>query len=148
MLSRLLVLMFAAAISAYAWSAARPAVPVIYKTIQLEPFVDSIEALGTLRANEAVVLSATITDTVRAVHFEDGQRVKKGDVLVEMTDDEEDALLQEARAALNEAQRQYERVKSLAKTNLATELLLDERRQAYDSAQENFWLLSRDSTIV
>ena len=92
-------------------------------------------ALGTLRANEAVVLSATITDTVRAVHFEDGQRVKKGDVLVEMTDDEEHALLAEAQAAVGEAQRQYERVKSLAKTNLATESLLDERRQAYDSAQ-------------
>jgi membrane fusion protein (multidrug efflux system) len=44
-------------------------------------------------------------------------------------------LLAEAQAALGEAQRQYERVKSLAKTNLATESLLDERRQAYDSAQ-------------
>lgn len=135
MLARVVFLLLSVTITVYAWAAARPAVPVIYKTLQPEPFIDSIEALGTLRANEAVVLSATITDTVRAVHFEDGQRVKKGDVLVEMTDDEEHALLQEARAALGEAQRQYERVKSLAKTNLATESLLDERRQAFDSAQ-------------
>lgn len=135
MLSRVAFVLISFSVTLYAWGAARPAVPVIYKTLQPEPFADSIEALGTLRANEAVVLSATITDTVRAVHFEDGQRVKKGDVLVEMTDDEEHALLAEAQAALGEAQRQYERVKSLAKTNLATESLLDERRQAYDSAQ-------------
>lgn len=135
MLSRIVLLMLSVSISLHSWASARPAVPVIYKTLQPEPFVDSIEALGTLNANEAVVLSATITDTVRAVHFEDGQRVNKGEVLVEMTDDEEHALLAEAQAAVGEAQRQYERVKSLAKTNLATESLLDERRQAYDSAQ-------------
>lgn len=135
MLPRIVLLLLSLSISLYAWGAARPAVPIIYKTLQPEPFVDSIEALGTLHANEAVVLSATITDTVRAVHFEDGQRVKKGDVLVEMTDDEEHALLAEAQAAVGEAQRQYERVKSLAKTNLATASLLDERRQAFDSAQ-------------
>lgn len=135
MLPRIVLLLLSLSISLYTWAAARPAVPVIYKTLQPEPFVDSIEALGTLHANEAVVLSATITDTVRAVHFEDGQRVKKGDVLVEMTDDEEHALLAEAQAAVGEAERQYERVKSLAKTNLATASLLDERRQAFDSAQ-------------
>lgn len=135
MLPRIVLLLLSVSISLHSWASARPAVPVIYKTLQPEPFVDSIEALGTLNANEAVVLSATITDTVRAVHFEDGQRVKKGEVLVEMTDDEEHALLAEAQAAVGEAQRQYERVKSLAKTNLATESLLDERRQAYDSAQ-------------
>lgn len=135
MLPRIVLLLLSLSISLFTWAAARPAVPVIYKTLQPEPFVDSIEALGTLHANEAVVLSATITDTVRAVHFEDGQRVKKGDVLVEMTDDEEHALLAEAQAAVGEAERQYERVKSLAKTNLATASLLDERRQAFDSAQ-------------
>lgn len=135
MLPRLFLLFVASALCVAAWGAARPATPVITKTLQLEPFVDTLEALGTLKANEAVTLSATVTDIIRAVHFEDGQRVNAGDVLVEITDDEEHALLQEAKTAASEAQRQYERVKSLARTNLATASLLDERRQAYDSAQ-------------
>lgn len=135
MLPRIALLLTLMTFALSVWAASRPAVPVIYKTLQLEPFADGIEALGTLRANEAVVLSATVTDTVRAVHFEDSQRVKKGDVLVEILDDEEHALLQQARTAAAEAQRQYERVKSLAATNLATAALLDERRQAYDFAQ-------------
>lgn len=135
MLPRLLMLLAASTLSFTAWAQTRPAVPVVIKTLQLEPFVDTIEALGTLKANEAVTLSATVTDIVRAVHFEDGQRVKAGDLLVEITDDEEHALLQEAQTAAAEAERQYERVKSLAKTNLATASLLDERRQAFDAAQ-------------
>lgn len=135
MLPRIALLLTSMTFAMSVWATSRPAVPVIYKTLQLEPFADGIEALGTLRANEAVVLSATVTDTVRAVHFEDSQRVKKGDVLVEIIDDEEHALLQQARTATAEAQRQYERVKSLAATNLATAALLDERRQAYDFAQ-------------
>lgn len=146
MLPRFCYIVFGVAFSALAQAAAPPAVPVVVKTLQLEPFADTIEALGTLKANEAVVISATVTDTVRAVHFEDGQRVRKGDVLVEMTDDEEHALLQEAKAALGEAQRQYERVQSLAKTNLATESLLDERRQAFDSAQAK--LLATQSRLA
>lgn len=135
MLPRIALLLTTMTFALTGWASSRPAVPVIYKTLQPEPFVDSMEALGTLQANEAVVLSTTVTDTVRAIHFEDSQRVKKGDVLVEITSDEEHALLQQTRTAAAEAQRQYERVKSLAATNLATASLLDERRQAYDSAQ-------------
>lgn len=77
MLPRIALLLTTMTFALTGWAASRPAVPVIYKTLQPEPFVDSMEALGTLQANEAVVLSATVTDTVRAIHFEDSQRVKK-----------------------------------------------------------------------
>lgn len=117
-----------------AW-AQRPPAPVFVKTLSLEPFIETIEALGTLKANEGVTLSATVTETVSAVHFEDGQKVRAGDVLVEMTSDEEAALLDAAHALVDEAKRQYERVKSLAKTNLTTGSVLDERLQAYQSAK-------------
>lgn len=114
---------------------AAPAAPVIVKTLTLQPFTQTLEALGTLHSNEAITLTATVTDTVRAVHFEDGQRVEANTILVEMTSDEEHAMLEEAQFALEEAERQYRRVQSLAKTNLTTEALLDQRLQAYQAAQ-------------
>ena len=114
--------------------AAQP-VPVFVKAASVEPFVESIEALGTLRANEAVTLSATVTETITAIHFDDGQRVEAGDVLVEMTSAEEHAQLEEARSTLNEAERQYRRIQRLVKTNLASESLLDERRAAFETAR-------------
>jgi hypothetical protein len=41
-----------------------------------------VEALGTLKANESLSLTAKVTETVSAIHFEDGQRVQQGELLV------------------------------------------------------------------
>ena len=60
--------------------------------------IDKIVALGTAQANESVTLTAKLTDTVRRVNFEDGQFVEKGAVLIELTNQEEEAALAEARA--------------------------------------------------
>lgn len=114
---------------------ARPPVPVFAEQVKSEPYVARIEALGTLKAQEAVTLSALVTKTIQAIHFDDGQRVKQGEVLVEMASREERALLQEAKVTASEAERQYERVKSLQKRNLASDAQLDERRLNYDTAQ-------------
>lgn len=126
--------------------AARPPAPVFVKTLTLEPFAETIEALGTLKAKESAVLSATVTETVHAVHFEDGQQVRSGDVLVELTGDEERALLNAAQSAVDEAKRQYERVRSLAETNLTTGSILDERLQAYQAAKAQ--LLATQSRLA
>lgn len=100
-----------------------------------QSFSNALQALGTLRANEATTISASVTETVTAIHFDDGQRVKKGDVLVEMASGEERALLDAAQHALIEAEQQYLRVQSLVKSQLATQAVLDERKLAYDSAR-------------
>ena len=124
------------------YAAAAGPVPVIVATVQKKPFVETIEALGTLRSGEAVTLSATVTETISAIHFNDGQRVQANDILVEMTNNEEHALLEDAQSTLNEAERQYARVQSLIKSGLATESVLDERKQAYESAKAK-WLATQ-----
>ncbi len=98
-------------------------------------WADRTEALGTLRADESVVITANVTETISAIHFDDGQRVDAGDVLVEMTSAEETALLEEVRARVDEAERQYERVQSLAERGSASASLLDERRRELDTAR-------------
>ena len=62
--------------------------PVIVSSAYTDTFVDRVEAIGTLRANETITVASTVTETVTAINFTDGQRVTKGDVLVEMTDGE------------------------------------------------------------
>lgn len=109
--------------------------PVIVAAVRLEAFADPVEALGTLKARESVALTANVTETVSAIHFEDGQRVTAGQVLVEMTSAEEHALLEEGQVRVAEASRQYERVKSLVTQRAASESLLDERRRDLDAAR-------------
>ena len=89
---------------------------------------DEIEAIGTVFANESIRVTAQVTDTVHSVNFEDGQFVKAGTVLVEITNHEETAQLEEARANHQEAQRQYNRFKDLAGQRSASEQQLDEAK--------------------
>lgn len=107
--------------------AAGRAVPVVTYTVTTGQFVDRIEALGTVRANESVTLSAQVTEKVTKVNFEDGQLVERGDVLLEFTSEEESALLAEAQATLDEAEQQLARIEGLVKNGNATRARLDDQ---------------------
>lgn len=109
-------------------------VPVVVKEAVIDSFVDRVEALGTLRANETLEVTATVSETVTVIHFDDGQRVEAGDILVEMTGKEEHALIEEERSTIGEAKKQYDRVRPLVKRGAASQALLDQRRREYETA--------------
>jgi membrane fusion protein (multidrug efflux system) len=116
--------------------AADPPPPgVVVAPVRLVEFADRIEALGTLSANESVDLTATVTETISAIHFNDSDRVAKDQVLVEMTSREQHAQMQEARATTNEAYRQYQRIKPLASEGTAAESVLDQRQREWETAR-------------
>ncbi len=109
--------------------------PVIVAVAETKLVVDRVEALGTLRANESVTLTANVTESVTAIHFDDGERVEKGDVLVEMTSGEEHALLEEAQATVEEAKSQYDRFVQLSKQGSVSEAVLDTARREWQTAK-------------
>lgn len=110
-------------------------IEVIVQPVRMKILETRIEALGSLRANESVSLTSNVTKTVTRIHFEDGQRVNKGDVLVTMTSAEERALLDEARFTTEEAKKQMDRVKLLVTSNAASQSLLDQRVREYEAAR-------------
>jgi len=114
---------------------APPPPAVIVEIVGAETIADRIEALGTLRPNESVRITASVSDTISHIHFEDGQPVEAGDVLVELTDQEESALLTEAESLAAEARRQFERHQELLASGSASESLLDERRREWQAAK-------------
>jgi membrane fusion protein (multidrug efflux system) len=119
-------------------AAAAPAMPppaVIVERVGVQRVADSLEALGTLQANETVRVTATVSETVSRVLFDDGQKVDAGDVLVALTDAEESALLVEAESLAEEAERQYQRIERLVADGNASQSLLDERRREWRTAE-------------
>ena len=139
---------FLAGISSVLWvgsASSQQAVPVIVKEVTIDRFTDRVEALGTLRANESVELTATVSETVTAIHFEDGQRVEAGDILVEMTNNEEHALISEEMSTVAEAKKQYERMKSLVERGSASTSMLYQRRREYETAKAR--LLATESRL-
>lgn len=122
----------------YGQAPGNAAVDVIVQPASIKNLTTNIEALGTLRANESITLTSNVTKKVTRINFEDGQRVNKGDVLVETTSREESALLQEARFNADEAKKQLDRVSALVKNRAASESLLDQRVREYESARARF----------
>ncbi|MCX7035967.1 MAG: efflux RND transporter periplasmic adaptor subunit [Proteobacteria bacterium] len=73
-----------------------------------------IEAIGTAVSNEAVSITAKVSNIVTAIHFKDGQNVKAGDVLVEMDHAQVTAELASAQADYANSVSLFNRSKELA----------------------------------
>lgn len=119
---------------AAAAAAAAAAIPVKVVAAKSEEWVDSIQALGTAQANESVTITAKVTDTVRRINFSDGDAVDAGQILIEMSDRAETAQLEEARAALKEAERQLTRTAESVQKGAVTKAQLDQATSARDQA--------------
>ena len=115
---------------------------VIVHKVQEEKFEVLVEALGTAKANESVLITAQTSDIVQKVHFEDSDVVEQGQLLLELNNQEEKARLAALDVNLKEAQRQLKRISDLAKNNVASEQLLDEQ-QAKVKALKAQYLVSQ-----
>ena len=110
-------------------------VPVRVITVETSTISETVEALGTGVANESVILTANVTETVRAVKFEDGDFVAAGDVLVELTRGEEDSQLREAEVALEDARRKLDRLVDLGRRSLVSTSEVDDARALLQGAE-------------
>ena len=96
-------------------------------TAKLAEFKDSIEAIGTARANEQVLITSKYSDFVEKIFFDDGQLVKKGDVLVRLNNQEELAKVSELAANLSESRVQLTRLQELLTSKATSKSLVDQQ---------------------
>ena len=74
----------------------------VHRATEVE-FEVVVEALGTGKANESVVITTQTSDIVYKINFDDGDRVKAGQVLLTLIDLEEKARLAALDVDLQEA---------------------------------------------
>lgn len=108
---------------------------VVAVAADMHTFTDGLQALGTAQARESIVLTPKVADTIRALRFDSGDRVRQGQVLVEMSSVEQAADLAEARAANQAAQEELRRYQSLYDRGFASQARLDTVRAAADASQ-------------
>lgn len=108
-------------------SAATPAPVVRVAEVKFHPIVETIEAVGTARAWEAVQITAKSAGKVSAIHFEENTPVKGGDVIVELEAGNERAVLREEEVILAEERRILNHYQTLIKTNAVSKTLLEEQ---------------------
>jgi membrane fusion protein (multidrug efflux system) len=99
------------------------------------PFTDRIEVLGVAKGRQSVTITSNTTELITAVHFTDGQQVSRGQVLVTLKDDQENADIAQAQAELDQAKRNYDRWKTLADKGIAPRATAEQNLAAYESAK-------------
>ncbi len=116
---------------------ARGGAPVTVTTtvVARQQWQDSVQALGTARANESLTITAKVTETVQKVAFDSGDFVEAGQVLIDLTGRSQLAGLEEARAAFKEAEQQLKRGEELAARKLVPTSQLDTQRATRDAAR-------------
>ena len=92
-----------------------PATAVTTVVAQKETWPSSLTVIGTAAAIHGVTVSADLPGTVDKIHFESGQWVKEGDVLVELDTRQERAQLANVEAQRDLAKINYGRTEQLVK---------------------------------
>ena len=95
--------------------------------VEKAEFKDVIQALGTSRANEQVTITTKYSNIVEVISFDDGQKVKKGDVLVRLNNQEAKAKVKELQANLAESMAQLSRFQDLLSKKATSKSLVDEQ---------------------
>jgi membrane fusion protein (multidrug efflux system) len=98
-------------------------------------FTDTLDVLGVAKGRQSVTLSAATTQLVDRIHFRDGEAVPKGAVLVELRATEQSAGIVQARARLVQADRAYERYKTLGQQGWASKAAVDQFQADYLAAK-------------
>ncbi len=101
---------------------AQPIAPVETETVQESPVIRKLELSGTVSSPHASQISTSVEGLVSVVHFDSGANVKKGDMLLELDDELEQAAFEQAAAEavkaageVTDAKRRMRIAESLAK---------------------------------
>ncbi|MBK8286950.1 MAG: efflux RND transporter periplasmic adaptor subunit [Ahniella sp.] len=109
---------------------APPPTPVEIAKPTREAVIESASAVGSLRANEAVILRAELPGRIEQIHFDEGTRVQKGALLFTLDASLVRAEVAEWEATVAQSQREMDRANDLVVRKLAAQNDLDMKRSS------------------
>ncbi len=104
----------------------RGPVSVEAEKAQTMPLADEVFAVGTLRANESVMVRPEMAGRVVELRFADGAQVRQGDLLVALDGSVLSAQAEQTRAELNLSRANHERTTDLAQRNFVSQSARDQ----------------------
>ena len=102
-----------------------PPMPVKTAAVSRETLNIEVTAVGTLRADETVMIRPEIAGRVVTLHFKEGQAVSEGDPLVTLDQGEYQAQLAGSTAQVGLEEISYRRLQDLQRKNLSSTQILD-----------------------
>ncbi len=115
--------------------------PVEVTRVTRQDLTETLNLVGSVAANESATIRPEISGLVRSIHFEEGQQVKKGDLLVKIDDAELRAQLAQSEALYRLAELNLQRAEKLTESQSNSVAELDRNRSEYSSAKSNLDLI-------
>lgn len=103
--------------------------------VEAMTLLDEVQAVGSLRSNQGVVLRPEVSGRVAAIGFADGQPVRRGQVLVQLDDTLQQAQLKQAQAQASIARTNLQRNRELVAQNFVSQSAVDQSAAALEVAE-------------
>ena len=133
----------------------RPVQKVTVMAAEETSVTDYVELVGRLAADKSVNIQSRVSGFLRSTHFEDGQRVKEGDLLFTIEPDEYDAIYNQAlaqidvaQAKLDVAEKTFGRSKELLANNAVSREEYDQDQATVAEAQAQLKAANADAARV
>jgi len=111
------------------------AMPVEVSAVTTGTVTVDVSAVGTLLADESVMVRPEIIGRIETIHFAEGQRAEKGTALVSLDASEYRSQVAQSEAAVKLAQLKFNRTKDLLQKNLSSQQQYDEDAAVLEAAQ-------------
>ncbi len=112
-------------------------VPIKLEKIAQTVRSESITASGLVASSEEAKLSFKIGGIIQKIFVEEGQKVRKGQVLASLNMTEIDAQVSQAKFGVEKAERDFKRVENMLKDTAATLEQLQNATTGFDVAKQN-----------
>ncbi|MFZ9252758.1 MAG: efflux RND transporter periplasmic adaptor subunit, partial [Hylemonella sp.] len=110
-----------------------PAVEVA--KVETMDLVDDAQTVGSLRSRQGVMMRPEVSGRVTMINFRDGERVRKGQLLVQLDDQLPLAQVKQSEAELSIAQSNHKRNQELLAQKFISQRTVDESAAALEVAQ-------------
>lgn len=115
-------------------AAARPPAVEVAR-VEVVRLVDETQAVGSLRSRQGVMLRPEVSGRIARINFRDGERVRRGQLLVQLDDELPKAQVQQAQAELSIVQANHKRNQELVAQGFISQRSVDESAAALQVAQ-------------
>lgn len=116
----------------------REGIPVFVRTVEKGDVEKVRSYYGTVRAKHQALVSSKLMDRIDKILVSEGDRVKKGQVLVRFDTTATQASVTQARLQFNNSKRDYDRMKKLFDEGAISRQTLDQVELGYRVAQKNY----------
>jgi membrane fusion protein (multidrug efflux system) len=118
-----------------------PGVAVEAVKVSMVRLPQALAAVGSLRSDETVIIRPEVAGRLAQIHFREGERVGKGELLVKLDDSVQKADLDKARANLVLSRSKFERATGLLKQGFISSQARDESENSLKVAQAEVELM-------